>query len=142
MPSAPRILPTRHPIRRPRPTTRSGWTTSTPAAATRDGHRAVRPRMPHYYRRVPSPENVRPHPYSPEGVENLFGKTGWVPNRGSESGQEGSKESRSAISLAPRSTAETPLAIFQTVSEGEFSEVRPESPSPSSLAGDRSARGS
>src|SRR5215203_2118089 len=54
--------------------------------------------------------------YSPKGVEKLFGKSGWVPNRGSESGQEGSKESRSAISLAARSTAETPLAIFQTVS--------------------------
>src|SRR5215203_5414421 len=54
--------------------------------------------------------------YSPKCVEKLFGKSGWVPNRGSESGQEGSKESRSAISLAARSTAETPLAIFQTVS--------------------------
>src|SRR5215203_5414261 len=64
--------------------------------------------------------------YSPKCVEKLFGKSGWVPNRGSESGQEGSKESRSAISLAARSTAETPLAIFQTVSEGEFSEVRVE----------------
>src|SRR5215218_9434995 len=49
-------------------------------------------------------------------LPKLFGKSGWVPNRSSESGQEGSKESRSAISLAARSTAETPLAIFQTVS--------------------------
>src|SRR5215218_4303231 len=56
-------------------------------------------------------------------LPKLFGKSGWVPNRSSESGQEGSKESRSAISLAPRSTAETPLAIFQTVSEGKFCEV-------------------
>jgi hypothetical protein len=28
--------------------------------------------MPHYYRQAPSPENVRPQPYSPECVEGLF----------------------------------------------------------------------
>jgi hypothetical protein len=35
-------------------------------------------------------------PYSPNLVEKLFGNSEWVPNRGSESGQDGSKESRSA----------------------------------------------
>ena len=56
--------------------------------------------------------------------EKLFGKSEWVPNRGSESGQEESKESRSAASWRQRCALKTPSAIFQTVSEGGFSEVR------------------
>src|SRR5215218_265726 len=55
--------------------------------------------------------------------EKLFGKSEWVPNRGSESGQKGSKESRSAASCGQRSVLQRASAIFQTVSEGEFSEV-------------------
>src|SRR5215217_2261902 len=63
-------------------------------------------------------------PYSPECVEKLFGNSQWIPNRGSESGQEGSKESRSAASWRHRRVLEMPSAIFQTVSEGEFCEIR------------------
>src|ERR687897_3704827 len=61
--------------------------------------------------------------YSPECLEKLFGNSEWVPNRGYESGQKGSKECRSAASWRQRSALETPSAIFQTVSEEEFSEV-------------------
>jgi hypothetical protein len=51
-------------------------------------------------------------------------KFGIGPESGSESGQEGSKESRFGRLLPPERRGETPSAIFQTVSEGEFSEVR------------------
>ena len=57
-------------------------------------------------------------------VEKLFGNSEWVPNRGYESGQDGSKESLSADSWHQRSALERPSAIFQTVSEGEFCELR------------------
>src|SRR5215217_4708859 len=57
-------------------------------------------------------------------LPKLFGNSQWIPNRGSESGQEGSKESRSAASWRHRRVLEMPSAIFQTVSEGKFSEVR------------------
>src|SRR5215207_11114215 len=50
--------------------------------------------------------------YSPECVEKLFGNSQWVPNRGYESGQEGSKESRSAASWRHRSALETPSELF------------------------------
>src|SRR5215208_898644 len=56
-------------------------------------------------------------------LPKLFGKSEWVPNRDYESGQDGSKESRSADSWRQRCALETPSAIFQTVSEGVFSEV-------------------
>jgi hypothetical protein len=49
-------------------------------------------------------------------LEKLFGKSEWVPNRGYESGQDGSKESRSADFWRQRCALETPSAIFQTVS--------------------------
>jgi hypothetical protein len=49
-------------------------------------------------------------------LPKLFGKSEWVPNRGSESGQEWSKESRSAVSYRQRRAVEKPSAIFQTVS--------------------------
>src|SRR5215207_2990804 len=62
--------------------------------------------------------------YSPECVEKLFRNSEWVPNRGYESGQEGSKESRSAASWRQRSALQTPSAIFQSVSEGVFLEVQ------------------
>jgi hypothetical protein len=62
--------------------------------------------------------------YVPNVVEKQFGNSEWVPNRGYGSGQEGSKESRSVASWRQRSALETPSALFQTVSEGEFSEVR------------------
>jgi hypothetical protein len=48
----------------------------------------------------------------------LFGKSEWVPNHGYESGQDGSKESRSADSWRQRSALETPSAIYQTFSPG------------------------
>src|SRR5215208_4112759 len=54
--------------------------------------------------------------YAPNLVEKLFGKSEWVPNRGSESGQEESKESRSVASWRQRIALVTPSAIFQTVS--------------------------
>src|SRR5215216_2663687 len=58
----------------------------------------------------------------------LRGETVWKfgidPESGLRSGQEGSKKSRSAASWRQRRVLETPSAIFQTVSEGEFSEVR------------------
>ena len=53
----------------------------------------------------------------------LFGNSGMVPNRGSESGQEGSEESRFGRLLSQERRAGTPAAIFQTVSEGGFYEV-------------------
>src|SRR5215216_2275857 len=49
-------------------------------------------------------------------LPKLFGNSQWIPNRGSESGQEGSKESRSAASWRHRRVLEMPSAIFQTVS--------------------------
>src|SRR5215213_8155347 len=58
--------------------------------------------------------------YSPKCVEKLFGNSEWVLNRGSESGQEGSKESRSAASWRQRRAVETPSAIFQTVSRSHL----------------------
>src|SRR5215211_8224729 len=61
--------------------------------------------------------------FTPVPRETVW-KFGIVPNRGSESGQEGSKESRSATFCRQTSPVEKPSAIFQTVSEGEFSEVR------------------
>src|SRR5829696_2270737 len=66
----------------------------------------------------------RSWPYAPNVVEKLFGKSGWIQDRGSESGQMGSKSNRSAASCRQRSPVEGSSAIFQTVSEGEFSEVR------------------
>jgi hypothetical protein len=42
------------------------------------------------------------------------------PESGSESGQEGSKESRSVVSWRKRSALETPSAIFQTVFSTTF----------------------
>ena len=45
-------------------------------------------------------------------------------NRGSESGQKGSKGHRSAASCRQRSPVEGSSAIFQTVSEGVFCELR------------------
>jgi hypothetical protein len=58
------------------------------------------------------------------------GETVWKIGSGSESGlrgpQEGVKEPRSAASCRQRSTVERPSAIFQTVSEGEFCELRAE----------------
>src|SRR5215217_2789438 len=60
--------------------------------------------------------------------ENSPSETVWKfgidPESGLRSGQEGSKKSRSAASWRQRRVLETPSAIFQTVSEGEFSEVR------------------
>src|SRR5215208_2741752 len=64
---------------------------------------------------------------SPKGSQNqlprmhllkLFGNSEWGPNRGYESAQKESKESRSAASWCQRSALETPSAIFQTVSPG------------------------
>jgi hypothetical protein len=49
-------------------------------------------------------------------LPKLFGNSEWAPNRGSESGQEGSKESQFGRFLLPERRAETPSAIFQTVS--------------------------
>src|SRR5215217_6367244 len=49
-------------------------------------------------------------------LPKLFGNSQWIPNRGSESGQEGSKESRSAASWRHRRVLDMPSAIFQTVS--------------------------
>src|ERR671910_3221604 len=49
-------------------------------------------------------------------LPKLFGNSEWVPNGGSETGQDGSKESRSADFCCRRSALETPSAIFQTVS--------------------------
>jgi hypothetical protein len=49
-------------------------------------------------------------------LPKLFGNSEWVPNGGSESGQDGSKESRSADFCCRRSALETPSAVFQTVS--------------------------
>ena len=66
----------------------------------------------------------RSWPYAPNVVEKLFGKSGWIQDRGSESGQMGSKAHRSAASYRQRSPVEGPSAIFQTVSEGGFCEVR------------------
>src|SRR5215216_4742376 len=58
----------------------------------------------------------------------LRGETVWKfgidPESGLRSGQEGSKKSRSAASWRQRRVLETPSAIFQTVSEGVFCEVR------------------
>src|SRR5215213_6127811 len=54
--------------------------------------------------------------YSQECVEKLFGNSEWVLNRGSESGQEGSKGVPIGRSWRQRSAVETPSAIFQTVS--------------------------
>src|SRR5215216_975450 len=48
--------------------------------------------------------------------EKLFGNSGEVPNGSSESGQEGSKESRFGRLLLPERRPETPSSIFQTVS--------------------------
>src|SRR5215217_793541 len=60
--------------------------------------------------------------------ENSPSETVWKfgidPELGLRSGQEGSKKSRSAASWRQRRVLETPSAIFQTVSKGEFSEVR------------------
>src|SRR5918997_5340237 len=56
--------------------------------------------------------------------EKLFGNSGSVPNGGSESGQEGSKKSLFGRLLPPVRRPERPSPIFQTVSEGEFSEVQ------------------
>src|SRR5215204_2851158 len=64
----------------------------------------------------------RSWPYEPNVVEKLFGKSGWIQDRGSESGQMGSKSNRSSASCRQRSPVEGSSAIFQTVSEGEFSE--------------------
>ncbi len=50
----------------------------------------------------------------------LWGKSGWVSNRGPESRQEGAKEARSAASCRQRGTVEKPSAIFQTVSLGTW----------------------
>jgi hypothetical protein len=55
-------------------------------------------------------------PYSPNCLEKLFGYSEYIPNRGSESGQEGSKESRSAASWRQRSALGTPSGISQVVS--------------------------
>src|SRR5215213_9700196 len=41
-------------------------------------------------------------------LPKLFGKSGWVPKLGSESGQEGSKESRFGRLLPPERRGETP----------------------------------
>jgi hypothetical protein len=49
-------------------------------------------------------------------LPKLFGNSGMVPNRGSESGQEGSEESRFGRLLSQERRAGTPAAIFQTVS--------------------------
>jgi hypothetical protein len=65
-----------------------------------------------------------PRAYSPDCVEKLFGNSEWVPNGASESGQKESKESRSADFYCRSSALQTPSAIFQTVSEGVFSETR------------------
>jgi hypothetical protein len=54
------------------------------------------------FRRIPLPK--------------LFGNSEWVPNRGYESAQKESRESRSAACWCQRSVLETPSAIFQTVS--------------------------
>src|ERR687890_1748994 len=56
--------------------------------------------------------------------EKLFGKSDWVPNRGVEGRHDGAKEPRSATSCRQRPTVEKSSAIFQTVSEEAFSEVR------------------
>src|SRR5215203_4437753 len=48
----------------------------------------------------------------------LFGKSGWLQDRGSESGQMGSKGHQSAASCRQRSPVEGSSAIFQTVSLG------------------------
>src|SRR5918997_875646 len=56
--------------------------------------------------------------------EKLFANSGSVPNGGSESGQEGSKKSLFGRLLPPERRAERPSPIFQTVSEGGFSELR------------------
>src|SRR5215217_71566 len=65
---------------------------------------------------------------SGEGLfTGVHGETVWKfgidPESGLRSGQEGSKKSRSAASWRQRRVLETPSAIFQTVAEGEFSEV-------------------
>src|SRR5829696_7546899 len=65
-----------------------------------------------------------PFGVSRQSLEKLFGKSEWVPNRPSEGRQERTKEARSAASCRQKRTVETPSAIFQTVSEQEFSEVR------------------
>src|SRR5215213_9376689 len=49
-------------------------------------------------------------------LPKLFGNSEWVLNRGSESGQEGSKGVPIGRSWRQRSAVETPSAIFQTVS--------------------------
>src|SRR5215218_9401719 len=71
--------------------------------------------------------SVRHRP-TPTAFPNSFGETVWKfgidPESGLRSGQEGSKKSRSAASWRQRRVLETPSAIFQTVSEGEFCEVR------------------
>ncbi len=62
--------------------------------------------------------------YSPNDLEKLFGNSGEGPDRSSASRQEGVK---GAIYLdLPHQglTIQEPQAIFQTVSEVEFSEVK------------------
>jgi hypothetical protein len=57
----------------------------------------------------------------------LFGKSERVQNRGSDGRREGAKGARPATFWRQEHAIKEPSAIFQTVSEEVFSEVREES---------------
>jgi len=63
-------------------------------------------------------------PYTPECVERLFGKAELLEAFGDPTRDPETKGSQSAASWPQKRTFEKPAAIFQTASEGIFSEVR------------------
>ena len=50
--------------------------------------------------------------YSPKCLEKLFGNSAWAPNRGPESGQDGSKEFRFGRLLAPEMCPRNAFSYF------------------------------
>jgi hypothetical protein len=60
---------------------------------------------------------------APNYVEKLFGKSRKPPRLGSHEWAKGLEKPNCAVLCHRTYTIETPSAIFQTVSEGEFSEL-------------------
>jgi hypothetical protein len=70
------------------------------------------------------PKQLKQKVIPPTDGEKLFEYSKGAANRDSEGRQEGTKEARTAAFCRQLPTVEKPLAIFQTVSEGGFTEVR------------------